>query len=300
VTDGARAIRRELRDLGRSFAPEVIQGTHQLYVAAHRERGYLAPSVDRDLPYGPDPRHRLDVHHAGEGSAVKRPVLLFVHGGGFSSGDKRVGDLPFQDHIGGWAVRNGMVGVTMNYRLAPEHQWPSGSRDVGAAVEWLATNIAEYGGDAGRAVVAGHSAGASHVAGFLAGQAGTPPRHVRAAILLSGLYEVAAGASSEVLRPILEAYFGTKVSRYAAMSTIPGLVASTVPALVGVAELDSPPFHQQAWLLITRLLDRDGLIPPVVWAPGHNHVSYVLGLGVDDDSALDAAARRFLAGVLDP
>jgi acetyl esterase/lipase len=101
VTDVARAIRRQLRDLGRRFTPEVIQGTHQLYVAPHRERGYLAPSVERDLAYGTDPRHRLDVHHAGLGAVVERPVLLFVHGGGFTSGDKRVGDLPFQDHLGG-------------------------------------------------------------------------------------------------------------------------------------------------------------------------------------------------------
>ena len=66
-----------------------------------------------------------------------------------------------------------MVGVTMNYRLAPQHRWPSGAEDVGAAIEWLATEIGGYGGDAGRIVVAGHSAGASHVAGFLAGQART-------------------------------------------------------------------------------------------------------------------------------
>jgi acetyl esterase/lipase len=295
VTDVARAIRRQLRDLGRRFTPEVIQGTHQLYVAPHRERGYLAPSVERDLAYGTDPRHRLDVHHAGLG-AVERPVLLFVHGGGFTSGDKRVGDLPFQDHLGGWAVRHGMIGVTMNYRLAPQHRWPSGAEDVGAAVEWLATEIGGYGGDAGRIVVAGHSAGASHVAGFLAGQARTAPRYIRAAILLSGVYDVAAGSSSQ---PILQSYFGTEESKYPEMSTIPGLLASTVPTLVGVAELDGSPFHQQAWLLTSLLFDRDGLIPPLVWAPGHNHVSYVLGLGVDDDSALDVAIRRFVAGLFD-
>jgi hypothetical protein len=83
------------------------------------------------------------------------------------------------------------------------------------------------------------------------------------------------------------------------MSTIPGLLDSTVPTLVGVAELDTPLAHQRAWLLTSQLFDRDGLIPPLVWAPGHNHVSYVLGLGVDDDSALDVAIRRFVAGLFD-
>jgi hypothetical protein len=37
----------------------------------------------------------------------------------------------------------------------------------------------------------------------------------------------------------------------------------------------------------------------MVWAPGHNHVSYVLGLGIDDDSVLDDAVRRFIADIMD-
>lgn len=56
--------------------------------------------------------------------------------------------------------------------------------------------------------------------------------------------------------------------------------------------------HEQAWLLITQLYLRNRLIPPMVWAPGHNHVSYVLGIGVDDDSVLDDAVRRFIADIM--
>ena len=63
-----------------------------------------------------------------------------------------------------------MVGVTMTYRLAPQHQWPAGAQDVGQAVAWVAQNIGEYGGDPSRVVLAGHSAGATHVAGYLASQ----------------------------------------------------------------------------------------------------------------------------------
>jgi acetyl esterase/lipase len=191
VTDGVE-VRRRLREFGRQFTPEMIQGTHQLYVASQRARDYLAPAIERDMTYGAHPRHRLDVHYVGAVGVATRPVFVFVHGGGYSSGDKQVGDLPFNDHVGGWAVRHGMVGVTMNYRLAPNDRWPAGAEDVGAVVEWLSGNISSYGGDPGRIVVAGHSAGASHLAAFLAGQARAIPTKIVAAILLSGVYDVAA------------------------------------------------------------------------------------------------------------
>ena len=104
---------------------------------------------------------------------------MFVHGGGFVGGDKHVPGTPMYDHIGAWAVRNGWVGVTITYRLAPEHTWPAGAQDVAAAVQWVRDNIASYGGDPSRIVLAGHSAGSVHVASYLAasrrsGHAGGP------------------------------------------------------------------------------------------------------------------------------
>jgi hypothetical protein len=77
------------------------------------------------------------------------------------------------------------------------------------------------------------------------------------------------------------------------------VVASRVPTLIGIAELDPLSIHEQAWLLMTQLYLRNRLIPPMMWAPGHNHVSYVLGLGIDDDSVLDDGVRRFIADIMD-
>ena len=103
---------------------------------------------------------------------------------------------------------------------------------------------------------------------------------------------------SDELRPSAQTYFGADEGRYPAMSTISGVAASPIPTMIGVAELDPLSMHEQAWLLITQLYLRNRLIPPMVWAPGHNHVSYVLGLGVDDDSVLDNAVRRFIADIM--
>ena len=141
----------QLTGMGRMITPELVQGSWAVLKPFHEKVGYTAPKIDRDLAYGDHERHRLDVHTSRlrrrRGDRAGAPVLLFVHGGGFVGGDKHVPGTPMYDHIGAWAVRNGWVGVTMTYRLAPEHTWPSGAQDVAAAVAWVRDNIAAYGGD---------------------------------------------------------------------------------------------------------------------------------------------------------
>ena len=70
--------------------------------------------------------------------------------------------------MGVWAVDHGLIGVTINYRLAPEFAWPSGVEDLTLVVAWLKTHIAEYGGDPDKIFLWGHSAGAAHVADYVA------------------------------------------------------------------------------------------------------------------------------------
>ena len=59
--------------------------------------------------------------------AASRPVLVFVHGGGFTGGNKSTPGSPFYDNVPLWAARNGLVGVNITYRLAPQHPWPAGA-----------------------------------------------------------------------------------------------------------------------------------------------------------------------------
>ena len=165
----------QLTGMDPAITPEMVATSWALLKPFHDKVGYTAPKIDRDLAYGGHERQRLDVHTADTesgGAEAGAPVLVFVHGGGFTGGDKHVPGSPMYDHVGAWAVRNGWVGVTITYRLAPEHTWPSGAQDVAAAVQWVRDNIASYGGDPSRIVVAGHSAGCVHVASYLAGQAG--------------------------------------------------------------------------------------------------------------------------------
>lgn len=282
-----------LRALDSAITPELAQASWALLTPFHEKLGYTAPRIVRDLRYGEHERHRLDVHAGGEASGGSTaghgaPVFVFVHGGGFVGGDKHVPGTPMYDHIGAWAVRNGWVGVTITYRLAPEYTWPSGARDVAAAVAWVRDNIGSYGGDPSRIVVAGHSAGCVHVASYLAGQGGGTFDGVRGAGLLSGFYQIPDGDERGELEVI---YFGDKPS--AEVSALPGLLDTEIPLIFAVAERDPQFSHTQVAGLSAAWFAKKGTVPPVIWSEGHNHISQIGSVGVDD-LALGAQLARFV------
>ena len=152
--------------------------TGELYAPLQPKEPYAWLEVTRDVAYGPHERNVLDVFTAPGSGGGGKPVVVFIHGGGFARGAKRTEGTPFYDNIGLWAVGQELVGVTMNYRLAPQITWPSGIEDLTAAVAWLKANIAEYGGDPNKILLWGHSAGAAHVADYVANAAKRNPKPV--------------------------------------------------------------------------------------------------------------------------
>lgn len=84
-----------------------------------------------------------------------QPVVVFFHGGGWV-----VGTLETYDpYCRALATETGAVVVSVDYRLAPEHKFPSGLEDCTAAAEWVLAHLGELGGDASQVFVAGDSAG---------------------------------------------------------------------------------------------------------------------------------------------
>ncbi|MDA4110745.1 alpha/beta hydrolase [Mycolicibacterium holsaticum] len=83
------------------------------------------------------------------------PVLVYAHGGGFV-----FCDLDTHDGLcRAFANLLGAVVISVDYRLAPEHRWPSAAEDVYAVTQWTARNADRFGGDVERIVVGGDSAG---------------------------------------------------------------------------------------------------------------------------------------------
>ena len=97
-------VRNFLRSLGSELSPAMVQETQKFFAA--RFPGIpSATTITRDLPYGSHERHKLDVFT--ESGRRDAPVVVFVHGGGFVMGDKRVPGLPFYDNMGAFAVQSG-------------------------------------------------------------------------------------------------------------------------------------------------------------------------------------------------
>lgn len=268
-----------VRSLGVELSPPMIQGTQQFFAERFHGVGPLT-SMTRDQSYGPHERHRLDLFTTD----LRRdaPVLVFVHGGGFVMGDKRTQGLPFYDNIGEFAVTSGFVGVTMTYRLAPAYPWPAGSEDVAAAVTWLRAHVAEYGGDPKRIFLMGQSAGAVHVAGYVAHSHLHPADGIglAGASMISGVYDIAQADPN----PFQRAYYGEVREKWAACSTLEGLVRTELPLLFSVSEYDGADFQKQAAALASAFAQARGRFPRLHWLAGHNHLSPVLAIGSAADT----------------
>jgi len=159
---------------------------------------------------------------------------------------------------------------------------------VARAVQWVRDNIANYGGDPSRIVVAGHSAGSTHVASYIAGQGGGSLDGIRGAGLLSGLYLIPDGAERGELEVI---YYGDRPS--SEVSTLSGLLETDVPVVFSLAERDPQPWHGQITRLVAASFAAKQTVPQVIFSAGHNHISEIGSIGVDD-LALGAQLARFV------
>jgi para-nitrobenzyl esterase len=152
------------------FGASCIQGPNSELLPWTREFMYVTP-VSEDCLF-------LNICSPKPAATAKLPVLVFIHGGAFTSGS---GDVPVYD--GEALARTGMVIVTINYRLGvlgflahpaltAESQHHSsgnyGLLDQIEALRWVKENIGAFGGDAARVTIAGQSAGAMSVADLLA------------------------------------------------------------------------------------------------------------------------------------
>ena len=159
-------LRRMLAEIGPRWAQEHrrhVEMTLDAYSKLLAGVSNPGVQVTRNLAYGEHPRQVLDVFRPE--SATRAPVLMFVHGGAFVRGEKCVRPEIY-DNVLYYFARQGLVGVNVEYRLAPEATYPEGARDVAQAIAWIERQIGAYGGDPNRIYPFGSSAGGTHVASY--------------------------------------------------------------------------------------------------------------------------------------
>ena len=277
-------IGAKIRAMGTKFDREAIQATFKLYAPLLRKMPREGVKVTKDQAYGPHPRHKLDVFQPTN-SAGAAPVVVFLHGGGFVRGDKRG-----SANVGTYFARHGIVGITMNYRFAPEAKWPAGAEDIAGVIKWVKANAATIGGNPDKIFLMGHSAGAGHVASYAFHEEyQLKDDGVAGAIFVSlptfNLATKTKVTPDGVLRhPGEKGYFGTDPKKYAAMSPINTVAGRKIPVFVAYAELDIPIVQNQNLQLIDAVYARDKMLPAVKQVQGHNHISITTHMNTKDES----------------
>jgi acetyl esterase/lipase len=189
----------------------------------------------KDVAYhdGPDAdpvKHRLDLYLPK--GRKDFPVLFFVHGGAWKSGDKKT-----YAPLGELFARRGLGTVIVNYRLSPAVKHPAHVQDVAKAFAWTHANIGKYGGRADAVFACGHSAG-GHLVALLATDdtylkaEKLSPRDVKAVIPISGVYLV--------VPPLFSSTFGKDVAGYKDASPLEHVRGNHPPFLILYGDRDFP------------------------------------------------------------
>lgn len=273
---GHQSIFNKIRKIGKVFDESLPNEMGRLYAPLLANSHECAAKISKDVAYGPDKRNLLDVYAGNSKSNIPSPILVFFHGGGFISGDKK-----FCKNIGNYFASNNILTVIPSYRLAPEHKWPSGAEDISNVMKWIRLNAREFGGDPEHIFLMGHSAGAAHVATYLyfdefhidsaKGAAG--------AILMSGPHYDAKDITCKCL-----SYYGEDELLHPGMSIINNIRNSDVPVFIMYAEFDPPEFDYQSILLFNAIYQQHKISPFIKRIINHNHISEVMQFNTGDDS----------------
>jgi acetyl esterase/lipase len=243
------------------------------------------PDVERvrDISYGPaGKRNLLDVYRK-RSHPERCPVLLQIHGGGWTIGQKEQQGLPLMNHL----AARGWVCVAPNYRLSPSATFPDHLVDVKLALAWIRRHGAEYGADPSIVVVTGGSAG-GHLAAMVALTANDPAfqpgfedvdTSVAAAVPFYGVYDFLdrhGVRGGQAMRPFLEKYVmkcspDDQRARWQEASPIDRVHAEAPPFMVVHGTHDSLVFVEEARLFVRAL--RGVSRNPIVYAeiPGAQH-----------------------------
>ena len=286
VANMPQHVQDRLMEVGPGWGKDIlgnIERTLEVYTPLLAVAPKAGVNVLRDVPYGPDARHKLDLY--GAEGLKKAPVVVFFHGGAYVRGERNVNSEVY-GNVATYFARNGLLGVNATYRLAPAVQWPGAAQDVASVVRWLKENAAKHGGDPSRIYLIGHSAGATHIATYAhikslqSGQG----HGVAGIVLMSGRYHFDPKPDDPNLKNF-QAYFGTDASQYPARSPINHVkTAAPLPTFIVISEYDNPDLDTQGALLFAALCDRDRACPRFTRMEKHNHLSMVYQFNTADEA----------------
>lgn len=251
----------------------------------------VEPKVQRDIAYAgaEGDRRKLDIFSPPDGKL--RPIVFWIHGGGWRRGDKSHVQKKPQAF-----VDQGCVFVAANYRFVPQVTVKEMTADIAKALRWVHDHAPEFGGDPKSIYVMGHSAGA----------------HLAALVCTDDRYLKAEGLSLAILRgcvPVDVSVYDIPKRLTDGGSVTPATITETFganeelqrelsPAAHVAKDKQIPPFlilhvasrpetrSQSQWL--ADKLQAAGVAAQVVAAVGKDHGSINAELGLPDDKPTQA------------
>lgn len=229
-------------------------------------------------------KHKLDLYLPKDQKDF--PVLFFVHGGAWVSGDRWL-----YGSIGEVFAKNGVGFVAISYRLSPGVQHPAHIEDVAAAFAWTHKNIAEHGGRPDRLFVCGHSAG-GHLCALLTLDESYLEAHklsaadIRGAAPLCGVYQIPPGKQFTKVFPADDA-----VRKQASPQT--HVTGKHPPFLIGYADQDFPTIDVMSEQLGKKLKECKCDVE-VLRLPDRDHITLMSSMRKDTDP-MTQAVLRFIA-----
>lgn len=240
--------------------------------------------------YGKSQRQQIDLY-SPQDAVDDLPVILFVHGGGWSMGDKRnVEAKP------GHFTSAGYIFASTGYRLVPNVRVEDQAKDVGAAVQALVGQAATIGIDPKRIVLMGHSAGA-HLAALVAADpqySGDAFGAIKGVILLDGAgYDVAKAMEDAGPRQwqMYNAAFGNDPERHSALSPLTHVGGQDAPHWLALYVEDRDASRDQSDALVKALIENgaSAVALPII-DTNHSRIKQEMGTaqGATQTKAVDA------------
>ena len=251
----------------------------------------------RSVLFGDHHRQRIDIYEP-KGAVEPLPLVLFIHGGGWTTGDHtRVQAKP--QHF----TKQDIYFASTGYRLLPDHPVESQASDIGAAIQSLVGQAGLIGFDPSRIILMGHSSGA-HLAALVATDpqyAGEAFASIQGVILLdSAGYDVVQHIKDAdfVARQVYAGAFGYEVERQKALSPITHIGGPDAPNWLALYSETRAPTEKQANLLVAGLTEA-GLTARAVSISGSDHGRMNREIGTPPGEAQTQAIDAFLAEVFD-
>ncbi len=248
--------------------------------------------IVRGLRYGPHPRHCFDLYRPAT-AAAGLPVVVWFYGGAWQSGARA-------EYLFAAAAlaRRGMLVAVPDYRLYPEVRYPAFLEDAARAVAGVDAVAGTHGGDGGRMVLAGHSAGA-YIAAMLALDGrwlDARRRRLAGAVGIAGPYDFLP-----ILGADIRAVFAPAADDLPTTQPISHADGTNPPMLLLHGDADNTCYPRNSLALAARVRAADGPVAVRTY-PGIGHIGMMLAFAAPFRRRCPVLAdmARFVAGALAP